>query len=127
MPSDLSSASYISLETYKKDGTPVRTPVWLVADGATVFVRTDPNSGKVKRIRKNHHVKLAPSDMRGNVKGAWVEGEARFVEGDAAQEVLKLFSKKYRTAHALLTLTRRLRGNSTLQVIAIELQPRAAN
>ena len=89
------TARNISLETYRKNGDPVRTTVLVVEDAGKLFVRTDPRSGKVKRIRRNPKVRVAPSDMRGNTKGDWVEGEASFVKGAEAERVLGLFGKKY--------------------------------
>ncbi len=64
---------YLNLETFKKNGTGVKTPVWFAADpsasldsnGAKLYVYTIGVSGKVKRIRNNPHVKIAPCDMRG--------------------------------------------------------------
>ena len=76
-----SNEKYISLETYKKNGEAVKSPVWVVEDGGVVYVRTDPTSWKAKRIRKNPRVRIAASDLRGKVTGQWVDGEARFIEG----------------------------------------------
>jgi len=121
---DISKARNVSVETYRRNGMPVRTPVWLVSEGATVFVRTDPHSGKVKRIKNNPHVRLAPSDMRGNVKGPWVDGEARFVEGAEAKRVLELFQEKYGMLFTWVGIWRRLRGGGQFAVIAIK--PEAA-
>jgi PPOX class probable F420-dependent enzyme len=60
----LGSAKYISVTTFRKDGTPVATPVWLVRDGASLMVITDPTSGKAKRLRNNPAVLVSPCDMR---------------------------------------------------------------
>jgi len=90
-----SDARYISLETYRKSGNPVRTTVWVVEDAGVVYVRTGPHSGKVKRIRRNPHVRLVKSNLRGRVTGEWVDGEARLVEGEESGRVLGLFRKKY--------------------------------
>ena len=75
-----SDARYISLETFRKSGIGVRTTVWLVEDDGVLYFRTDPKSGKAKRIRLNPHVRVARSDIRGNVKGVWVDGEAQQVD-----------------------------------------------
>ena len=47
------SQQYLNLETFRKNGAAVKTPVWFVQDGDATFVRTLANSGKVKRIRNN--------------------------------------------------------------------------
>jgi PPOX class probable F420-dependent enzyme len=115
---NISEARCISLETYRKNGTPVRTPVWLVVEGGKVSIRTDPGSGKAKRIRRNPHVRFAPCDMRGNVKGDWAEGEASFVEGEEEEKVLNLIKKRYGLSGALIGLGQRLRSSKYI-VIAI--------
>jgi len=115
-----SSARYIALETYKKNGQPVQTPVWVLEDGGTVYVRTDPGSWKAKRIRRNPHVRLATSDMRGKPTGPWVEGEAHFVEGGDADRILKLITKKYGLGGEILEFFNRLRGANPTGVISIK-------
>lgn len=91
---------YLSLETYRKSGVGVRTPVWFAADPQggsppNLYVYTIGNSGKVKRIRNNPAVKVAPCDMRGNVTGEWVPAIAEVISGDAAQLGMKLLNRKY--------------------------------
>jgi hypothetical protein len=90
-----SDARYISLETYRKSGNPVRTTVWVVEDAGVVYVRTSPRSGKVKRIRRNPHVRLAQTNLMGKVSGEWADGEGRLIEGDESGRVLELFRRKY--------------------------------
>jgi hypothetical protein len=51
---------YLNIETFRKNGEGVRTPVWFVQDGEVLYARTIANSGKVKRIRNNGQVKIAP-------------------------------------------------------------------
>ena len=85
---------YLNLETLKKDGTGVKTPVWFAADSsssldskdARLYVYTIEVSGKVKRIRNNPRVKIAPCDMRGKVLGDWVEAHAQIVTGRGVPE-----------------------------------------
>jgi PPOX class probable F420-dependent enzyme len=79
----LGDGKYLSLTTFRKDGTPVATPVWLVRDGQTLRVITQGDSGKAKRLRNDSRVLLAPCDARGTLKGAQVEGAA--VLQDAAE------------------------------------------
>lgn len=112
---------YISLETCRADGTPVQTTVWVLEEGGTIYVRTGPVTGKVKRIRKNPHVRIAPSDFRGNATGAWVEGEARLVDGADASRVLGLFNKKYGMRGRLVEFVNGLRGMHATTVVAIRL------
>ena len=90
-----SEGQYISLETYRRTGAPVRTTVWLVEDGGTIYVRTGPNSGKVKRIRHNPHVRLARTSLRGNIQGEWADGRARFLGEEESGRLMALFRRKY--------------------------------
>ena len=105
-----SEARYISLETRRRSGVTVRTTVWLVEDGGQLYIRTDPNSGKAKRIRWNPHVRVARSDMRGNVKGDWATGEAVRVDENESEKVRELFRKKYGLQIRLLGAISRLAG-----------------
>jgi PPOX class probable F420-dependent enzyme len=86
---------YLNLATYRKNGTAVYTPLWFAEEGDQLYVYSLANAGKVKRIRNNPRVKIAPCDVRGNVKGEWVEAEARILDQAAAQHGHKLLTKKY--------------------------------
>src|SRR5258707_15446625 len=94
---------YLNLETFKKNGDGVKTPVWLAADpsasldsgGAKLYLYTIGVSGKVKRVRNNPRVKIAPCDMRGKVLGDWVEARAEILTGEEAAHGTRLLNKKY--------------------------------
>ena len=94
---------YLNLETFKKSGEGVKTPVWFVADPKTdlsgsearLYAYTVGNSGKVKRIRNNGKVRIAPCDMRGKVLGEWVDARAELVAGTEAAYGDGLLNKKY--------------------------------
>src|SRR5262245_14444785 len=64
---------YLTLESVKRDGTPVQTPVWFAEEQGVLYVYTLANAGKVKRIRRNPRIRLAPCTVRGTVIGPWVE------------------------------------------------------
>ena len=91
----LQDHKYINLETYKKNGQAVRTPVWFVVFDEQIFVMTTKNTGKVKRIRNNQHVKIMPCGMRGEPKGEWVTAKARFANESETQKAIQLRHKKY--------------------------------
>ena len=61
----LAAGKYLSLTTFRKDGSAVSTPVWVARDGDHLYVMTDPSSGKATRLRNSGRVRLAPCDMRG--------------------------------------------------------------
>jgi PPOX class probable F420-dependent enzyme len=87
---------YLNLETFRKNGEGVKTPVWFVQDGNTLFVRTVADSGKVKRIRKNSRVNIAPCKIDGELLGDWVQLIAREVKDqEVDRKVDKLLGKKY--------------------------------
>ncbi|CAE6496066.1 PPOX class F420-dependent oxidoreductase [Candidatus Nitrosotenuis uzonensis] len=91
----LQDHKYINLETYKKNGQAVRTPVWFVVFDEQIFVMTTKNTGKVKRIRNNQDVKIMPCGMRGEPKGEWVTAKARFANESETQKAIQLRHKKY--------------------------------
>ncbi|MFE1830234.1 PPOX class F420-dependent oxidoreductase [Streptomyces yangpuensis] len=94
---ELGSARYVSLTTFRKDGTPVATPVWAVADGGELYVWTRSDSWKVKRIRNDGRVTVAPCDVRGRVEEGVpaVEGRARLLDEEGLRRVRRLMSRKY--------------------------------
>lgn len=94
---------YLSLETFRKNGEGVRTPVWFASaegqggsGGVTVlYIYTIGNTGKVKRIRNNPQVRIAPCDMRGNVSGEFIAARAEILQGEAAAHGMQLLNRKY--------------------------------
>ena len=99
----LDGHKYLSLETFKKSGEGVRTPIWFAADpsakldssAARLYVYTVGNTGKVKRIRNIPRVRIAPCDMRGKILGDWIDATARIVTGEEAAQGVRLLNKKY--------------------------------
>ncbi len=86
---------YMSLTTLRKSGKPVATPVWFVEKEGKICVWTQSNSGKMKRLRHNSKVMVAPCTMRGKVIGPTMEGLARIVSPQAKEEVRLLLLAKY--------------------------------
>jgi len=94
---------YLSLETFKKTGEGVKTPVWFAADprtdlsgdGARLYIYTIGNTGKVKRIRNNGHVKIAPCTIKGVPLGDWADARAEIITGDESSRAMGLLNKKY--------------------------------
>src|SRR2546426_7863017 len=98
---------HISLETYRKTGAAVRTPVWFIEENGELFVRTDSSTGKIKRIRNNPRVRIAPCNARGTIKGTWVDGEARMIESESSEHVFSLLRKKYGIIYRIIRLVQR--------------------
>ncbi len=86
---------YLNLESCKRDGTPVQTPVWFAEEHGVLYVYTLANAGKVKRIRRTPHIRVAPCTMRGPVIGPWVEAEATIVDATTAAHGHALLRHKY--------------------------------
>ena len=93
--SQLEAKRYISVETFKKSGKGVKTPVWFVIRDKTIFVLTRNQTGKFKRLKNNTKVNLAICSMRGDIKGEWVSGTAAILADDKIKEIVKLRDKKY--------------------------------
>ena len=110
---------YINLETYKKDGTPIRTPVWFVIDTDLIYVITRDSTGKVKRLRNNQDVRIVPCSFKGEANNEWVKGEAVMITGEEADKAIKLRKKKYGMFARLIGIFTSQKGN--LVVYSIEL------
>jgi PPOX class probable F420-dependent enzyme len=86
---------YLNLESVKRDGIPVQTPVWFAEELGVLYVYTLANAGKVKRIRRTPRIRIAPCTMRGTVIGPWVEAEATIVDATTAAHGHALLRHKY--------------------------------
>jgi len=107
----LTQQQYLNLETFRKNGIGVRTPVWFVQEGETLFVRTVDNSGKVKRIRNNTHVNIAPCKADGALLGEWIPALARELKYKATdRKVNRLLDKKYGLVKKMFGLVSTLQG-----------------
>lgn len=91
----LSGHQYINLETFRKNGQAVATPVWFTVDSEKIFVVTRSDTGKVKRLRNNQRVRVMPCGMRGEPMGEWVESQARFATSEEFERALQQRRKKY--------------------------------
>jgi PPOX class probable F420-dependent enzyme len=88
-------SKYINLETYKKNGKVVNTPVWFVIEDKKFFVITRSGTGKVKRLRHNPNVRISPCNFRGKLKGKWVNGTASLQDSLEYERIMNLRNKKY--------------------------------
>lgn len=108
----LGKARYISLETYKQNGDPVRTPVWPQRLGDRLVVWTNSDSYKVKRLRRNPAVRAAVCNGNGKqILGDWFEGKGKEVEDpDTRERAVTALRKKYGWQWRLIGLFLRIRG-----------------
>jgi len=111
----LGLATYISLTTFRKSGDAVATPVWVVRNDDFLYVITEDNSGKIKRLRNNSSVLVAPCDMRGRVQGDVVGGSARIIDAEQAASLRKLLAAKYGLQYRVMVLSERVRAGKKRQ------------
>jgi uncharacterized protein len=95
IPPEITGQRYISLATFRKNGTPVYTPVWFGEENGRLYVMTNAKTGKAKRLRNNPDVRIAPSTMRGKVTGPEFSATARFLKPDEFPHAQKLIQDKY--------------------------------
>lgn len=111
MSKPLADEAYISLETFKKDGTGVATPVWVAGLGGKLVVVTNGTSWKVKRLQRNPKVRVAPCSARGAVRGPWTDAECRIIAEPARQKAADdALRAKYGFQYWLLDLGGRIGG-----------------
>lgn len=85
----------VVLTTYRRDGTPVPTPVHIVVDGDHAHFRTPSTAGKVKRLRRNADVEIAPSTFRGRLVGPAMLARARLLSEEESRPVRRALARKY--------------------------------
>jgi PPOX class probable F420-dependent enzyme len=123
---DIGRSRYVSLTTYRRDGTAVATPVWLAVDAGELFIVSDADAWKVKRIRRNASVVVTVCDIRGRIApGALTaKGEARILDDAGTQAVRTLIARKYVLSRLGNWFARTLRLRKPPVIgIAVTLQP----
>ena len=111
---------YLTLETFRKNGQGVKTPVWFARDGDSLRVWTESGSGKAKRIRRDGRVRIAPSSGSGQPLGAWADAHAVAEDSpETLSHVVKLFKKKYGLMFSVFGLLGKMRS-ATYTTITIQ-------
>ncbi len=102
---------YLNLETFRRNGEGMKTPVWFVQAGDVLYVRTVANSGKVKRVRNNGRVNIAPCQADGALLGEWVPARAEEIHDQQTDRLVdRLLDQKYGIQKKLFGLMARLQG-----------------
>ena len=101
----LESEKYISLITFRRDGTPVATPVWFASEDGRLLIWTSATSAKVKRLRRDPHVLVAACDFHGTTHGETYEARASLLEADEGVRVQRLLNQKYGLTKRMLDLS----------------------
>ncbi|MER5538621.1 PPOX class F420-dependent oxidoreductase [Streptomyces mirabilis] len=105
----LASSKFLLITSYRKNGTGVATPVWVVRDGAALGAWTSADSWKVKRIRNRADVLVGPCDVRGNPTGEQVPATAEILDPAATARYRRLIAGKYGILGRLTLFGSRLR------------------
>jgi PPOX class probable F420-dependent enzyme len=97
VPEEISRSRYVSLTTYRKDGTAVATPVWHVTHGGELIVVTEAGSWKVRRIRNDNRVVVTVCDIRGRVRDGApsAAGSARLLDDAGTRTARDLLARRY--------------------------------
>ena len=117
----LHAEKYILLETYKINNQPVKTPVWFVIHNDLIYVITREDTGKVKRLKNNQHVKIAACTFNGKPSGRWISGTAKRVTEEESKIAIDLRKKKYGFMERIARFVSKGKGN--LVVFSIKLEP----
>ncbi|TDD85146.1 PPOX class F420-dependent oxidoreductase [Actinomadura rubrisoli] len=105
----------VLLTTYRRDGTPVGTPVHVVVRGDHAYFRTFDKAVKNKRLARNPEVEIAPSTFKGEPTGSAVHGRARLLTGEEAKPIRRLLARKYPFLQGVVVpLAHRLKRYRTL-------------
>lgn len=105
----LATGKYLLVTSYRKNGTAVATPVWVVRDGDALGVWTAADSWKVKRIRARADVLVGPCDLRGNPTGDQIPATAEICDADTTARYRELIARKYGVVGRLTLFGSRLR------------------
>lgn len=116
----LQGHQYMSLTTFRKTGQAVPTPVWFAQSGENLYVMTGAESGKVKRIRSNAQVEVAPCTRSGDILGPSAEAAARILSPEEAALAKRALDQKYGMQKKFFDLMGRMRGD---QSVYLEITP----
>jgi len=95
VPAEIHGQRYISLATFRKTGVPVYTPIWFAEENDKLYFMTNSKLGKVKRLRNNQQVKIAPCTLRGKITGPEFRATARILPREDAARIRRAINAKY--------------------------------
>ena len=116
--SGFDNENVISLETYRKNGEPVRRPVWFLKEDNVLIVHTSDRTGKARQIRRNPKVRVAPSKFRGEPKGEFIDARAEILaDPETVNKYYPLIYKKYGLIGSITKFTQRLSRSKAKDII----------
>ena len=110
---------YLSVTSFKRDGTAVATPLWFVSDGSRLFALTDLHSAKVRRMRRNPRVLVASCRVDGKLRSEPIPARVQVLTATPALErvqqlLIERYKLSYRFVMLIYRLGRRLRGQRSV-------------
>ncbi|MEP7273222.1 MAG: PPOX class F420-dependent oxidoreductase [Acidobacteriota bacterium] len=93
--SQFSGETYLCLESFRKSGEGIKTPLWFVESDGLLYVYSLTQAAKVRRVRNNPHVRVVPCNIRGRVKGKWLDATATLLDEEAGAKAHELLTRKY--------------------------------
>jgi len=127
---DPASEPYVNLATLRKNGTEVKTPVWVAEVAGRYYVFSAGEAGKVKRIRANGRARLAACNFKGDVHSEWMDAQARLVDGSETQLIDAIYHslrKKYGWQIGVLNFFAKISGKynkrALIEITLIEKTP----
>jgi PPOX class probable F420-dependent enzyme len=117
----LDRESYVNLVTFRRDGRAVETPVWFAARNGMLYVFSEAKAGKMKRLRNDARLRLAPCNVRGKVHGDWIEGFGRRVDdpegvAGAYDALLAKYGWLMRLTNFISRLAGRIEGRAIIEI-----------
>lgn len=113
---NLQNHKFTLLTTYRKNGQAMPTPVWFAQEGEKLFVVTQHDAGKIKRIRNNSQVMVAPCTSSGKALGDQAQGKARILDAASSKHADEVLNRKYGWQKAIFGLLWKVRGTSVAYV-----------
>ena len=117
----LDRESYLNLATFRRNGAAVETPVWFATHAGRLYVFSEGDAGKVKRLRANPDIRVAACGVRGGLKGPWHPGRGRRIQNPAAiaaayQALRRKYGLQMRVADFFSRLTGRYEKRAILEL-----------
>ncbi len=111
---------HINLETYRKNGQAVQTPVWFAISDDVIYVVTREATGKVKRLKNNLQVRVVPCSFSGHPTGQWVSASAELASPEESQKAIALRKKKYGLLASFAGIVTSAKGKLVVYKITIQ-------
>lgn len=111
LPTELTTARYVSFTTFRKSGKAVSTPVWAADDQSSFYIFSESNAGKMKRLRNSGKSQLAPCTVLGKVTGPSFDCDAQILnDADDIKQAYDALQRKYGWQMSITNIASKLTG-----------------